>query len=105
MARQHCQLLTGLLTALRQAAHITAQHRTLSRCLAHTVRPGSLHASQLLPAGQKRPDGSSVNLLYKRTFSVPSAWGGSRVLLHFGAVDYECTVSVNHLMLGVHHGG
>ena len=55
--------------------------------------------------GLRRPDGSNVNLLYKRSFTVPPAWGDSRVLLHFGAVDYECTVSVNHVMLGVHHGG
>ena len=34
---------------------------------------------------------------YRRTFDVPKAWrdGGKRVLLHFGAVDYESVVSVN----------
>ena len=31
-------------------------------------------------------------MFYRRTFTVPSAWSGRRVQLHFGAVDYEATV-------------
>ena len=58
-----------------------------------------------LHAGLVRADGSNVNLLYKRSFSVPSAWQGQRVMLHFGAVDYEATVFVNDQFLGVHRGG
>lgn len=44
---------------------------------------------------------------YRRTFDVPKAWrdGGKRVLLHFGAVDYESTVWVNGKELGKHIGG
>lgn len=26
---------------------------------------------------------------YQRTFAIPAAWSGQRVLLHLGAVDYE----------------
>ena len=40
---------------------------------------------------------------YKRTFEVPA--GEGRVLLHFGAVDYETTVYVNGEKAGAHRGG
>src|SRR5579862_1217069 len=33
-------------------------------------------------------------LWYRRFFEIPAAWSGKRVLLHFGAVDYECAVYV-----------
>jgi len=42
---------------------------------------------------------------YRREFSVPKAWAGQRVLLHFGAVDWEATVHVNGHRLGTHRGG
>jgi len=44
-------------------------------------------------------------LWYRRTFEVPADWSGERVLLHFGAVDWETTVWVNGVELGVHRGG
>lgn len=43
-------------------------------------------------------------LHYRRRFAVP-AGQGSRVLLHFGAVDYECAVTVNGRLAGGHRGG
>jgi hypothetical protein len=44
---------------------------------------------------------------YRRTFDVPKEWrdGGKRVLLHFGAVDYESIVWVNGKEMGRHVGG
>lgn len=42
---------------------------------------------------------------YRRTFTVPTAMAGKRVLLRFGAVDYECAVYVNGQMAGTHTGG
>jgi beta-galactosidase/beta-glucuronidase len=42
---------------------------------------------------------------YRRTFVIPSEWKGQRVLLHFGAVDFETTVSLNGKELGKHTGG
>jgi hypothetical protein len=42
---------------------------------------------------------------YRRTFTVPKDWGGQRVLLHFGAVDWEATVHVNGKKVGSHRGG
>jgi Glycosyl hydrolases family 2, sugar binding domain/Glycosyl hydrolases family 2, TIM barrel domain/Glycosyl hydrolases family 2 len=44
-------------------------------------------------------------LWYRRTFTVPKAWAGQRVLLHFGAVDWEATVYVNGKKQGTHKGG
>jgi beta-galactosidase/beta-glucuronidase len=44
-------------------------------------------------------------LWYRRTFEVPKDWIDQRVLLHFGAVDYECAVSVNGAKVGSHTGG
>ena len=44
-------------------------------------------------------------LWYRRTFSVPQGWTGRRVLLHFGAVDWEATAWVNGKELGTHKGG
>ncbi len=42
---------------------------------------------------------------YKRTFTLDKARLSGRVLLHFGAVDYRCTVFVNGQEAGVHYGG
>jgi hypothetical protein len=44
-------------------------------------------------------------LWYRRSFTVPNDWEGRRVLLHFGAVDWEATVWVNGKKLGTHRGG
>ncbi|MCC7493961.1 MAG: hypothetical protein IT204_16510 [Fimbriimonadaceae bacterium] len=42
---------------------------------------------------------------YRRTVTVPAPWAGSRVLLHFQAVDYDATVWVNGVEVGRHRGG
>ncbi len=47
----------------------------------------------------------SDRLWYRRTFAIPEKWAGQRVLLHFGAVDWEATVWVNGKELGTHKGG
>ena len=44
-------------------------------------------------------------LWYRRSFQVPAAWQSRRVLLHFGAVDWEATVFVNGKQLDTHRGG
>ena len=44
-------------------------------------------------------------LWYRRTFEVPAAWKNKRVLLHFGAVDWEAEVGVNGQFVGGHTGG
>ena len=42
---------------------------------------------------------------YRTVFKLPSAWGGRRVLLHFGAVDQIATVWVNNQQVAYHEGG
>jgi beta-galactosidase/beta-glucuronidase len=42
---------------------------------------------------------------YRRRFQVPDAWRGSRILLHFQAVDHDTTVWVNGTEAGRHRGG
>ncbi len=42
---------------------------------------------------------------YRRSFEVPRAFAGKRVLLHFQAVDHEATVWVNGREVGRHRGG
>ena len=42
---------------------------------------------------------------YRRTFQVPGSWNKERILLHFGAVDWEATVYVNGRCVGTHQGG
>jgi len=44
-------------------------------------------------------------LWYRRTFEIPKRWAGKRVLLHFGAVDWDTTVFVNGREVGRHTGG
>ena len=42
---------------------------------------------------------------YRRTVTIPQAWSGQRVLLHFQAVDYDATVWVDGVEVGRHRGG
>lgn len=44
-------------------------------------------------------------LWYRRQFETPAPQPGGRVLLHFGAVDWEAEVWLNEQRLGVHRGG
>lgn len=44
-------------------------------------------------------------LVYQRSFEVPSGWKKKQVLLHFGAVDWKTDVWVNDIKVGSHTGG
>ena len=56
-------------------------------------------------SGVQKTVGESNELWYKRTFTVPSAWRGRNVLLHFGAVDWKTEVFINDIKIGEHTGG
>ncbi|MGB9800319.1 MAG: glycoside hydrolase family 2 protein [Thermanaerothrix sp.] len=56
-------------------------------------------------SGVMRPLQPEERLWYRRMFTVPTAWEGKRVLLHFGAVDWEAEVWVNGQRVGKHQGG
>lgn len=55
-------------------------------------------------SGVGKTVGKDSLLWYKRTVTVPEA-RGKKVLLHFGAVDWQCTVFVNGKQVGEHKGG
>ena len=56
-------------------------------------------------SGVMRPISENDRIWYRRSFEVPGQWRGRRLLLHFGAVDFEATVWVNGTKIGEHRGG
>ena len=56
-------------------------------------------------SGVQKTVGTDKALWYEREFTVPKAWKGQRVLLHFGAVDWMADVWVNGIKVGSHTGG
>jgi len=79
-------------------------------------RPDSFDDQILVPfpiesalSGVRKPVGPDNRLWYRRTFTIPEKWGWSpdkkRLLLHFGAVDWDTTVWVNGKEVGNHKGG
>ena len=56
-------------------------------------------------SGVAKPMDDTKELVYQRSFDVPSAWKGKQVLLHFGAVDWKADVWVNDVKVGSHTGG
>lgn len=44
-------------------------------------------------------------LWYRRNFTVDDEWKGKNIVLHFGAVDYECNIWMNGKLVGSHKGG
>jgi hypothetical protein len=56
-------------------------------------------------SGVGKTVGADNKLWYHRTFTAPAAWNGKNVLLHFGAVDWQCDVFVNGTLVGSHKGG
>jgi hypothetical protein len=82
-------------------------------CPRGAIRPPShFEGSILVPfaveshlSGVGRRVGKGERLWYRRTFSVPALTGGRRLLLHFGAVDWQADVFLNGQALGRHEGG
>jgi beta-galactosidase/beta-glucuronidase len=73
--------------------------------------PASYQGNILVPfavesslSGVGKTVGKDSVLWYRRTVAVPKA-KGKTVLLHFGAVDWKCTVYVNGKEAGTHQGG
>lgn len=56
-------------------------------------------------SGVRKTVGSDKALWYEREFTVPAKWRKSRILLHFGAVDWKAEVWVNGKKAGEHTGG
>jgi len=56
-------------------------------------------------SGVGRPVGKENRLWYRRTFEIPEKWNGRRIMLNFGAVDWDATVWINDIKIGSHKGG
>lgn len=56
-------------------------------------------------SGVQKPVSPDERLWYQRTFKKPNLPAGQRLLLHFGAVDWEATVWINGEQVGEHRGG
>ena len=76
------------------------------------AEPGSYQGFILVPfaiesslSGVGKAVTPAQALWYRRSFDTPAAWNGKRLLLHFGAVDWETTVYVNGRQAGTHKGG
>jgi beta-galactosidase/beta-glucuronidase len=75
-------------------------------------KPASFAGNILVPyavesalSGVGKTVGKDSVLWYERSFTVPSAFKNNNVLLHFGAVDWQCDVYVNGKKIGSHQGG
>src|SRR5215831_13712096 len=74
--------------------------------------PSSFDTQILVPfpvesalSGVMKPVSENDRLWYRRQFELPPTWRGRRIILNFGAVDFETTVSVNGKEVGRHRGG
>jgi hypothetical protein len=74
--------------------------------------PGHFEGQILVPypiesalSGVRKPLQATDRLWYRRSFAAPDLAGGKRLLLHFGAVDWQADVSVNGKAVGRHQGG
>ena len=56
-------------------------------------------------SGVQKPLTEKQELWYHRDFTVPATWKGRRVVLNFGAVDWQADVYVNDIHVGSHRGG
>jgi Beta-galactosidase/beta-glucuronidase len=56
-------------------------------------------------SGVGKTVGADKALWYGRKFTIPAKWTGSRILLHFGAVDWKADIWVNGIRVGGHTGG
>ena len=56
-------------------------------------------------SGVMTPVGPDKRLWYRREVLIPQSWRGKRVLLHFEAVDWEATISIDGRTIGTHRGG
>jgi len=79
---------------------------------ADAPRPSDFDGEILVPfpvesalSGVMRRVGPEERVWYRRTFHVPEAWAGRRVLLQFGAVDWHAAIEVNGTAIGEHRGG
>ena len=76
------------------------------------AEPATMEGDILVPypvesalSGVMRRLGYTQRLWYRHMFKVPDSFRDGRLLLHFGAVDWEATVWINDRKVGTHRGG
>ncbi len=62
-------------------------------------------AAESALSGVNKPVGPDNMLWYRTIFAIPPDMKGKNILLHFGAVDWECDVYINGVKVGSHKGG
>ncbi|HYW78992.1 MAG TPA: glycoside hydrolase family 2 TIM barrel-domain containing protein [Thermoguttaceae bacterium] len=62
-------------------------------------------AAESALSGVMKPVKPEQRLWYRRTFGCPDVQASERVLLHFGAVDWDTTIWINGAQVGTHRGG
>ena len=78
-----------------------------------STQPPAEYAGQILVpfpyesalSGIGKPSIPDQRLWYRRSFAFPEAWRGQRILMNFGAVNYESAVYVNGRKVSQHIGG
>ncbi len=76
---------------------ITSKEATHATCDAQILVPFPVESAL---SGVMGRVSENERIWYRRTFEVPRKWQGRRLLLHFGAVDFETTVWVNGTEVG-----
>ena len=79
----------------------------------NTKKPEEYDGQILVPfpiesalSGVKRYVGAENALWYRKSIDIPEQWQDrERVILHFGAVDWETMVLINGKIVGMHKGG
>ena len=69
------------------------------------ITPEDVTCGGLERGGNYRDEPRHTIGWYRKTVSVPENWGDSRVILNFGAVDWETTVWVNGQIIGKNENG
>jgi hypothetical protein len=99
MVRPRWQSLNGLwqFAVIRDSGEVAS---TLGRNLPDQILVPFAMESSLSGLGRR-----ADRVVYRRTFREPEMSAGERLLLHFGAVDWQSTVYVNGRRLADHTGG
>ncbi|MEZ0539969.1 glycoside hydrolase family 2 protein [Fibrella arboris] len=98
LVRQQWQNLNGLWDYAITAKHAPQPNRFQGQILV----PFCVESTLSTVTKSLTPD---QRLWYRRRVTLPADWAGQRILLHFGAVDYECGLWVNGGYVGAHTGG